>query len=164
MFGRDPLADPALVRRVYAYVAYRIGSGPDAEDVTSETFERALRYRHTYDRSKGELSAWLVGIARRTIDTRSRAAEPVDELDAVAPGDLEADTVRRVALAEAVSRLDDRERELIALRYGADLTARQIGELLEMRTNAVEVALHRALARLRAELEDAGAEELNLPA
>jgi DNA-directed RNA polymerase specialized sigma24 family protein len=43
---KDPLANPApLVKRVYAYVAYRIGDGPDAEDVTSETFERALRYR-----------------------------------------------------------------------------------------------------------------------
>ena len=41
MMRRDPLANPEpLVRRVYAYVAYRIGSGPDAEDVTSEVFER----------------------------------------------------------------------------------------------------------------------------
>jgi DNA-directed RNA polymerase specialized sigma24 family protein len=40
----------------------------------------------------------------------------------------------------------------VALRYGADMTARQIGELLGLRTNAVEVALHRALNRLRAEL------------
>ena len=40
--ARDPLADPEpLIRRVYAYVAYRIGDGPDAEDVTSEVFERA---------------------------------------------------------------------------------------------------------------------------
>ena len=40
-----------------------------------------------------------------------------------------------------------------ALRYGADLTAKQIAELLGQRTNAVEVALHRALGRLRTELE-----------
>ena len=45
--------------------------------------------------------------------------------------------------------LDERERELVALRYGADLSARQIGELLGLKTNAVEVALHRALRRLR---------------
>ena len=40
----------------------------------------------------------------------------------------------------------ERDRELIALRYGADLTARQIADLLDLRTNAVGVALHRALA------------------
>ena len=46
---RDVLADPRpLIERVYGYVAYRIGDGPDAEDVTSETFERALRYRDSY--------------------------------------------------------------------------------------------------------------------
>jgi DNA-directed RNA polymerase specialized sigma24 family protein len=51
-------------------------------------------------------------------------------------------------------RLDDRSRELLALRYGADLKAKQIGELLDMETNAVEVALHRALARLRVIVEE----------
>src|SRR5258706_13758594 len=65
-FTRDPLANPeALIRRVYAYVAYRLGDGPEAEDVTSEVFERALRYRASYDRSKGEPIGWLLGIARR---------------------------------------------------------------------------------------------------
>ena len=65
----DPLARPEpLIRRVYAYAAYRLGDGPDAEDATSDTFERALRYRHRYDRSKGEPIAWLLGIARRAVD------------------------------------------------------------------------------------------------
>ena len=55
MFRADPLANPeALIRRVYAYVAYRVGDGPDAEDLTSETFERALRYKKSYDSTKGE--------------------------------------------------------------------------------------------------------------
>ena len=41
MFRVDPLANPEpLIKRVYAYVAYRVGDGPDAEDLTSETFER----------------------------------------------------------------------------------------------------------------------------
>jgi RNA polymerase sigma factor (sigma-70 family) len=52
-------------------------------------------------------------------------------------------------VSRAVAALDERDRELIALRYGADLTARQIAELLDARTNAIEVALHRALGRLR---------------
>ena len=55
MFRVDPLANPEpLIRRVYAYVAYRVGHGPDAEDLTSETFERALRYKKSYDSTKGE--------------------------------------------------------------------------------------------------------------
>jgi RNA polymerase sigma-70 factor (ECF subfamily) len=153
----DPLRNlEPLVRRVYAYVAYRIGDGPDADDVTSETFERALRYRKSYDASRGEPVAWLLGIARRCIDDffQQRVELVGEPPDGTAPGNLEEDTTRRLRLAGAMSRLGERERELIALKYGADLTARQIGELLGLQTNAVEVALHRALGRLRQALDE----------
>ena len=155
MFRVDPLANPApLIKRVYAYVAYRVGDGPDAEDLTSETFERALRYRKSYDSSKGEPIAWLIGIARRCVEGRPPQLEHASEqLDAPDHGDLEEDALRRITLSHAVSGLEERDRELIALRYGADLTARQIAELQGAKTNAVEVALHRALGRLRTHLE-----------
>jgi RNA polymerase sigma factor (sigma-70 family) len=153
---RDPLANaPELIRRIYAYVAYRVGDGPDAEDVTSEVFERALRYRKSYDSSRGEPLAWLIGIARRCIDdalARPRA-EAGDQPDVTSPEDLEGEALQRLTVAAAVEGLDERARDLIALRYGADLSARQIGEILGLKTNAVEVALHRTLARLRPELD-----------
>jgi RNA polymerase sigma-70 factor, ECF subfamily len=153
----DPLRDPEpLMRRVYAYVAYRIGDGPDAEDVTSDTFERALRYRKSYDSSRSEPLSWLLGIARHCIVDlfahRLALVEKPPEMPV--DGDLEEDTARRLRLATAMSGLGERERELIALKYGADLTARQIGELLGLQKNAVEVALHRALGRLREALDD----------
>ncbi len=150
---KDPLRDPEfLIRRVYAYVAYRVGDGPEAEDITSDVFERALRYRAKYDPAKGEPVQWLIGIARSRIADVSKPpgvelrSEPVDEAGAMS---LEQDAVRRIALSQALDSLAARDRELVALRYGADLTARQIADLLGTRTNAVEVALHRALARLR---------------
>lgn len=89
---RDPLASPEpLIRRVYAYVAYRIGDAADAEDVTSDVFERAFRYRKSYDRRKGESAARLIGTARRSIDSHLAERSPVaaDLLDSAAPGDLE---------------------------------------------------------------------------
>jgi RNA polymerase sigma-70 factor (ECF subfamily) len=153
--ARDPLADPApLIRRVYAYVAFRVGDGPEAEDLTSETIERALRYRDSYDPRRGEPVAWLIGIARRCIEgTRLRPELLPQTGDPADPVDLENEAVERLTLAQAVDRLDERDRELIALRYGSDLAARQIAEVLDLRTNAVEVALHRALRRLRTLLE-----------
>lgn len=153
----DPLIRPEpLIKRVYAYAAYRLGDGPDAEDATSDTFERALRYRSSYDRSKGEPVAWLLGIARRCVDDllESRPQVAEHQLEAAAPGDLEPDTIRSLTVRRAVLSLDERSRELVSLRYGADLTARQIAELLGERTNTVEVALHRALGRLQAILAD----------
>jgi RNA polymerase sigma-70 factor, ECF subfamily len=159
MLRRDPLANPEpLIRRVYAYVAYRVGDGPDAEDLTSETFERALRYKKSYDPRRGEPIAWLLGIAKRCVDGQGPKLELASEhADSPDASDVESETVRRLTLAGAVGTLDSRDRELIALRYGADLSARQIAELLGARTNTVEVALHRALGRLRGALgEESG--------
>jgi RNA polymerase sigma-70 factor (ECF subfamily) len=156
MARRDPLAHPEnLISAVYAYVAYRLGSGPDADDVTSETMEHAYRYRERYDPAKGEPMAWLIGIARNCVaDLVARREDVVDEpAPESATEEMEEEAMRRLSLTRAVARLDERERELIALRYGADLTARQIAGVLGLRPNAVEVALHRALGRLRAELE-----------
>jgi RNA polymerase sigma-70 factor, ECF subfamily len=151
---RDPLAHPEqLIRRLYAYVAYTIGDGPDAEDVTSEAFERALRYRKSYDLTKGSPATWLVGIARRVIADRSRPTAYGEPSEQDAGGhDHLADRADVLAIRGAVAKLPERDRELVALRYGADLTSRQIGELLGMQTNAVEVALHRLHGKLRSDL------------
>ena len=157
MARRDPLANsPELIRRIYSYVAYRVGEGPDAEDVTSDVFERALRYRKSYDPSRGEPLAWLIGIARRCVDdamTKPRT-EPGEPPEVTSPENLEADALQRLTLAALLDGLDERSQDLLALRYGADLSARQIAQILGLKTNAVEVALHRTLARLRPELEE----------
>ena len=155
----DPLADPQpLIRRVYAYVAYRIGDGADAEDVTSATFERALRYRASFDPKRGDAVSWLIGIARRCIaDALQRGDVPTGDLPEHPVESDEELALSRLDLRAAVAQLDERDRELVALRFGADLTARQIAELLDLKTNAVEVALHRALGRLRRALEQDGA-------
>jgi RNA polymerase sigma factor (sigma-70 family) len=152
---RDPLAHPAtLIRRVYAYVAYRIGDGHDAEDVTSTTIERALRYRSSFDPRKGDPISWVIGIARTCVNDHLRERRRTTELDdqVAAHGNLETDVLRRLTVARALGTLDERERDLVALRYGADLSAGEIGRLLDMRPNAVDVALHRTRERLRPEL------------
>jgi RNA polymerase sigma factor (sigma-70 family) len=153
---RDPLAHPErLIRSVYSYVAYRIGDGPDAEDITSETFARALRYRESFDEQKGDPTSWMIGIARRCI--AGHFGESVDIVsyppEQPAPGNVADDSVRRLELRDAMATLDERDRELIALRYGADMSAKQIAEVLGLRVNTIEVALHRVLRRLRTVLE-----------
>jgi RNA polymerase sigma-70 factor (ECF subfamily) len=156
MMRKDPLAHPEkLIRQVYAYVAYRIGAGPEAEDVTSETFERALRYRGSYDPGKAAPIAWLLGIARRCADDALTARRPTlaEPEEIRSNEELEEEAAQRLDLHAAVALLDERDRELLALRYGADLKARQIAELLGERTNTVEVGLHRALRRLRGLME-----------
>lgn len=155
--GRDPLANPEpLIRSVYSFVAYRIGAGHDAEDVTGEVFERALRYRRSYDDSRGSPLGWLIGIARNTLADRalSGVETVADVPDTAAPGELEHDSVERLTLTAALEHLSERDRELLAMRYGADMKAAQIAQVLGTTTNGVEVALHRALRRLRDVMEE----------
>lgn len=157
MLRNDPLRNPeALIERVYSYVAYRIGGGADAEDVTSETFERAVRYRASYDPDHGTPLGWVLGIARRCTNDAlaARRQSNVEFVDAEAPGDLEADAADRLELEAALAQLPPADVELLSLRYGADLSAKQMAEALNSTPGAVRVALHRAHARLRAILED----------
>ena len=154
----DPLENPQpLIERVYSYVAYRVGDGVRAEDITSEVFERALRYRKRYDERRGSPISWLIGIARRVIvDHVTSEQHVMAELPELAvPTEFEEQIASRLELRAAVQGLPERDRELIALRFGADLTGTQIARILGLRTNTVEVALHRALATLRRSLEAA---------
>jgi hypothetical protein len=119
---RDPLADPLpLLERVYAYVAYRIGAGADAEDVTSEVLERALRYRTSFDPARGTPASWLIGIARRCLadaaaDCEIASGDPPEE----ASEPFEDGIGARDELKAALAAIGPRDRELIALRYGAE--------------------------------------------
>ena len=156
MLRHDPLRDPEpLIERVYAYVAYRIGGGPDAEDVTSETFERAVRYRKSYDPAKGTPLSWVLGIARRC--TNAAIAEKrtgwLELIETEAPGDLEAETAERLELENALAQLPAADFEVLSLRYDADLSAKKIAEVLDSTPGAIRVALHRAHGRLRNTLE-----------
>ena len=164
MFSRDPLGQPEpLIERVYSYVAYRVGPGADAEDIASTTFERAVRYRESYDPAKGTPLAWVLGIARRCVDEAFANRRPTFPLqEEAAAGDLEAETADRLELEAALACLDGDAMELLSLRYGADLSAKRIAEVLDSTPGAVRVALHRAHTKLREALE-AGGEETSEP-
>jgi RNA polymerase sigma-70 factor (ECF subfamily) len=108
----------------------------------------------------------MLGIARRVIADRAAAhavETPVaDTVEVADRGEMEQQSVAKLNLQSAMRRLTERDRELLALRYGADLTSAQIAELLDQRTNAVEVALHRALQRLRRIMDPESADEVDL--
>ncbi|HEU4658596.1 MAG TPA: sigma-70 family RNA polymerase sigma factor [Capillimicrobium sp.] len=143
---------------VYAFVAYRTGSRADAEDLTQLTFERALRSWHRYDPERASVRTWLLTIARNLVidhhrSDRSGLHDELDETSATVAGPgLPAGTLDP-ELADALGRLSDRSREVIALRFGADLTGPEIAQMLGLSLANVQQLLSRALRRLRDELE-----------
>jgi RNA polymerase sigma-70 factor (ECF subfamily) len=143
---------------VYAYAAGLLRDSAAAEDVTATAFERAYRKRRRFDSRRGSPRAWLFGIARnaaldelrRRGRQRRLAADPVDEASAAgAASDMSAE---RLALREALQRLDPRERELIALRYFSGLSLAEVGAVLGISESNAGTRLHRTITKLRAEV------------
>jgi RNA polymerase sigma factor (sigma-70 family) len=150
---------------VYGYFAYRIGSRHDAEDLTQLTFERALKAWDRFDARRATVGTWLLAIARNLqIDHYRRDPSRHEEAfgDAVGREALLGDEELEQPglgidpdLAAALERLGRREREVLALRFGGDLTGPEIAELTGLTLSNVQQILSRSLRRLRAELERA---------
>jgi RNA polymerase sigma-70 factor (ECF subfamily) len=146
------------VWRVYGFLAYRLGSRESAEDLTQATFERALRAWSRYDPRRGPVGPWLLSIAGNLlIDHRRRdRSTPYAEIDErllpTAPGPDEQPGASD-ELIDALSQLGEREREVVALRYGGDLSGPEIAALLGLTVGNVQQINSRALRRLRGLLE-----------
>lgn len=149
------------VWRVYGFFAYRLKSRPDAEDLTQQTFERALRAWERFDPERAATGTWLIAIARNLLidhfrRDRSAQQRPFDTEAETSPGVvyIDPDLGLDPDLAQALGALDDREREVIALRFGADLTGRDIAEELGISVANAQQILSRSLRRLRRMLEE----------
>jgi RNA polymerase sigma-70 factor (ECF subfamily) len=148
------------VGHVYGYFAYTLGSRLDAEDLTQQTFERALRAWDRYDSSIASPSTWLLAIARNLLADHLRAAQAartssVGEvaLEAVASEPDRPSLGPDPALERALTALGPRERELIALRFGGDLTGAEIARLTSLSVSNVQQIVSRSLRRMRASLD-----------
>lgn len=143
--------------RIYNFFRYRVGDGPEAEDLASITFEKAWRARHRYRRDLASFRTWLYAIARNVaIDhfRQKRDHAPLEEAEGVAGGETPEDAaVRRsdaARLAHLLGLLPERERELLSLKYGAGLTNRAIARMTGLSESNVGTIVHRTVALLRA--------------
>ena len=153
------------VDSVYAFLAYSVPRQL-AEDLTSATFEKVIRAWRSYDARLAGERTWILAIARNVLTDHYRRdalrkAASVDEhpeLLEFAPlgQDWEQRTLDADELRAWMSVLAEREREVLALRYGSDLKAKDIAELLELSEANVHQIISRSLKRLR---EHASAEQ-----
>lgn len=163
------------VGRVYAFAHRRSGSREMAEDLTSATFERAIRSLHAYDAASGGFASWLFRIASNLAADdhrrRARAGSPrataaaarlhagvswgaPDDLAAVATGsgaDLD-------ALRPALDALNERYRRALTLRFLSGLSTEDAAAAFGTSRQTMAVVVHRALGALRKELARCGKE------
>jgi RNA polymerase sigma-70 factor, ECF subfamily len=146
---------------LFGFLVYRTGDRGLAEDVVADTFERALRARRVFDRRKGSEKTWLYSIALNRLrdQVRRTGAEEraVSRLSAGTAEHDDAATVGRIeardSVAGALELLSDEEREAISLRFGGELTLKEIAKLTGEPMTTVEGRVYRALRKMRDSLE-----------
>jgi RNA polymerase sigma factor (sigma-70 family) len=140
---------------VYAYVASLVRDQAVAEEVTAVAFERAFRRRRLYRPRRGSPRQWLFGIARNAaLDELRRARRQSPPLPDSADGGEEVEhaverSLRRNAVATAIRSLEPADRELVALKFFAGLSNREIGRVLHISESNAGTRVHRVLVHLR---------------
>ncbi|HVT00263.1 MAG TPA: sigma-70 family RNA polymerase sigma factor [Solirubrobacterales bacterium] len=145
---------------VYGFFAYRVRSVADAEELTQRTFERALRAWRRFDPERSPARAWLLAIARNLLIDHYRADVWARQqaIEEVPEGELGSEVPEPQLgidpdLAEALAALSPRDREVVALRFGGDLTGPEIAAMTGLQLANVQQILSRSLRRMRALLE-----------
>ena len=145
--------------RVFNFFRYRFGNTAGAEDLTGRTFEKAWRSRHRFRRDVAGFSTWLLTIARNVAIDHVRARRPLVPLEAAGDVPSTTPTPEEHSLQQSdaerlellLQRLPPRERELIALKYGAGMTNRAIARATGLSESNVGTILHRAVETVRAQ-------------
>ena len=142
--------------RVYNYFRYRLENEADIQELTSRTFEKAWRARQRYRRERAGMATWLLRIAHNVaIDhfRLSRDYAPLEVLEDTPAGqgpEFDHENASDMArLQELIPTLPARERELLALKYGAGANNREIANITGLTESNVGTILHRTVQMLR---------------
>ena len=144
---------------VFRYFRYRGADTDTANDLAASVFEKALANLRRYDPRKGQIQTWLFAIAHNLAINhwKTRATHPTasfEDLDLQAQDDPppEQELIRnqdKQEILQAVQSLDTRSVEIIALKFGGNLTNCQIAGLVHLSESNVGVILYRSLIKLR---------------
>ena len=154
--------------RVYSYLAFKLGSPTEAEDLAGQVFLKALESLGGYKWTGLPFQAWLFRIAHNllvdTLRRRSRrltaplehAAVLSDERREVDPETMLDEKLTREGLRSAVDKLTELQKQVIALKFAAGLPNAEVARLMGKSEGAVKALQHAALAALQRHLRRSG--------
>jgi RNA polymerase sigma-70 factor, ECF subfamily len=146
--------------RIYNYFLYKVGNRELAQDLTATTFERAWKARSKYNALIASPSTWLLGISRNVLREHFRGNKTVenninliqDNEQLPSPDDVEQvfqEHQDKALLQKFLFELPEREHDLIALKYGAGMSNREIAKVTGLSESNVGSILHRTVTNLR---------------
>ena len=163
----DPSAFAPLYERyydrIYLFLLRRTGNPDVAEDLTSETFIKAMRGLFRYQFRKTPFLAWLYRIAHNTFVShcRKETVRSLFRVEKQRAGVSGADTVQpnpseetekkmlKETIVQLLQRLKQKDQLLVTLRYFEEMSVREIAQIAGLSEPAASTRLHRALIRLR---------------
>lgn len=156
---RDELCS-RYANKVARFASIVAGGDADSEDIAQEALIKAIHALDRYDPRRGSYDAWLWRIVVNTARDgmrRARVRELIQERlrGEVAAVDVEDSAIERATSAEvyaAIGRLGPRDRELLALRFGSDLSTAEVGDIIGSSAETARRAIGRALDRARVQL------------
>ena len=146
---------------VYAYLYRRVQDAQVAEDLTSEVFVRMLQAVRTQQVWHTSFRGWLYRVAHNLVVDHYRKQPPTPMLelddglvaDQQDPESAVAEQLSHRRLRSAISQLTPDQQQVLALRFGQQFTAREVGEVMGKSVSAIEALQHRGVAALRRILE-----------
>jgi len=157
--------------KLYRVCFRMLGNKHEAEDIAQEAFVRAFINIHTFD-TKRKFSTWIYRIATNLCIDRIRKKKPDYFLDAEVAGteglnmysqiasaaELPEEEILKMEMQDRVqyeiSRLPDKYRAVIVLKYMEDLPLQEISDILEMPLGTVKTRIHRGREALRKQLSN----------
>ena len=155
------------VDTVFRYVLFRMGDRDLAEDVTSETFLRALRRISSVSYQGRDVGAWFITIARNLVfdhvkSSRFRLEVVTDEVaepgavpfspaqvqPSTGPEQQAVDRAVNTTLLDCVAELGDDQRECVVLRFLQGLSVAETAHIMQRNEGAIKALQHRAVRRL----------------
>jgi RNA polymerase sigma-70 factor (ECF subfamily) len=159
---------------VYRYVRLRAGDDRLAEDLTQDVFVSVYRALPRYE-WQGHIRPWLLRCAHNVLanhwrsvsrrpalvdlpDETDQAALPDDLMDLDSLGELADSALSSARLEQALARLTEGQRQVVALRFGMGLSVAEAAEVMARTPNAVRCLQVNALAAIRRQLAQAEAQ------
>ncbi len=150
-------------KRVYNYIYYRVNSHHTTEDLASQVFEKIMRKISTYSEAKSPFEVWMFAIARNVVNDYFRSLKKyklfsIDAIKGLAsrektPESIVVEVESNDKLLKALNILGKRERNIIALKFGANLKNKEIAKILDITESNVGVILYRTMKKLKKEIE-----------
>lgn len=155
----------AYFKRIYSYIRARITSEAQADDIACEVWQKVFEKQSSFDESKGNIEQWLFTIARNQVNSHfrlyyiknffsmtdkeevfsSKEKQPLDKLD-------EEEELKQ--LNAALEALNQKERDLISLKFFSSLNNREIAKITSLSESNVGTIINRAINKIKTILED----------